>query len=225
MLKIAHRGSVNGKVKDYRGNSTYHKFPDNSMLSYINAIYEKFDMIECDVSLTSDNVLIMFHDSHVGSIPVHKISYQEMKNKFKYLITFDYFCKNIYPQIPILLDIKGQNDTAIHIVEYFKKTKIDLSNFYISSFNRNHLVTIYNFNKNIPLGVIYDGVMLDIEKTFLIGFLKLAFVSIDWRDLNEKEINFYKKHNISVFSWTNKNHITRRAYPDNIDGIITDYMF
>ena len=188
------------------------------MLSYINAIDEKFDMIECDVSLTSDNVLIMFHDSHVGSTPVHKISYQEMKNKFKHLITFDYFCKNVYPKIPILLDIKGQNDTAIHIVEYFKKTKIDLSNFYISSFNRNHLVTIYNFNKNIPLGVIYDGVMLDIEKTFLIGFLKLAFVSIDWRD-------FYKKHNISVFSWTNKNHITRRAYPDNIDGIITDYMF
>ena len=55
MLKIAHRGSVNGKVKDYRGNSTYHKFPDNSMLSYINAIYEKFDMIECDVSLTKAN--------------------------------------------------------------------------------------------------------------------------------------------------------------------------
>ena len=42
------------------------------MLSYINAIYEKFDMIECDVSLTSDNVLIMFHDSHVGSTPFIK---------------------------------------------------------------------------------------------------------------------------------------------------------
>ena len=43
--------------------------------------------------------------------------------------------------------------------------------------------------------------------------------------INEKEINFYKKHNVSVFSWTNKNHITRRGYPDNIDGIITDYLF
>ena len=70
MLKIAHRGSVNGKVKDYRGNLSYYKFPDNSMLSYINAIDEKFDMIECDISLTSDNILIMFHDSHVGSTPV-----------------------------------------------------------------------------------------------------------------------------------------------------------
>ena len=146
MLKIAHRGSVNGKVKDYRGNVSYYKFPDNSMLSYINAIDEKFDMIECDISLTSDNILIMFHDSHVGSTPVYKITYAEMKNKFKYLITFDYFCKNIYHQIPVLLDVKGQNNTAIHIVDYFKKTKIDLSNFYISSFNRNHLLTFYNFN-------------------------------------------------------------------------------
>ena len=46
MIKIAHRGSINGKVLDHRGNENYYKFHDNSMLSYVNAIQQKFDMIE-----------------------------------------------------------------------------------------------------------------------------------------------------------------------------------
>ena len=35
----------------------------------------------------------------------------------------------------------------------------------------------------------------------------------------------YKKLDIQIFAWTNKNHVTRRLIPNNVDGIITDYYF
>ena len=62
MLRIAHRGSTQGKILDHRGDIIYYKFPENSMLSYINALQENFDMIEADIILTKDNQLILFSE-------------------------------------------------------------------------------------------------------------------------------------------------------------------
>lgn len=225
MLKIAHRGSTHSTITDHRGNDNYYKFPENSLLAYINAIEQKFDMVEADVILTKDEKLIMFHDRYIGSTSVSSLTYLEIKNRFKHVITFDVFCYEILSKIKVLLDIKGDNNTVLKLIDFFKENDLDLSRFYFSSFNRNHLLKLYNYNNKLKLGIIYDGVLLDIEKEFIISMLNISFVSICWKDLYDNEIKFYNKKNIPIFAWTNINHITSRAIPTNIDGIITDYYF
>jgi len=86
-------------------------------------------------------------------------------------------------------------------------------------------MTIYNYNKNLKLGIIYDGVLLDQEKELIIKLLNLKFVSICWKNLRKEEIEFYKKRGIQVFTWTNTTFITKRLIPTNVDGIISDYIF
>lgn len=225
MIKIAHRGSIFGKVIDCRGNDNYYKFPENSLLSYLNAIEQGFDMIEADVSLTKDNQLIMFHDICIGGRYIKNITYKEIKQIKKHIPTFQQFCSDILPNIKIILDIKGDNKTAIAIVNFFKNNNINLDNFYFSSFNRKHLAILHNYNKHLNFGLIYDGVLLDQEKKFIIDLFDLKFVSINWEQLYKEEIEFYKKLDILVFAWTNKTHVTRRLIPNNVDGIITDYYF
>tara|TARA_Y100000389_G_C17450068_1_gene514174 strand:- start:1628 stop:2305 length:678 start_codon:yes stop_codon:yes gene_type:complete len=225
MLKIAHRGCTLATIPDHRGNDNYYKFPENSLLAYINAIEQNFDMVEADVILTKDDKLIMFHDQYIESTPVNSLTYLEIKNRFKHVITFHVFCSEILSKINVLLDIKGDNNTVFKLIDFFNDNDLDLSRFYFSSFNRNHLLALHNYNKKLKLGIIYDGVLLDIEKEFIISMLKISFVSICWKDLYDNEIKFYNKKNIPIFAWTNINHITRRAIPTNIDGIITDYYF
>ena len=226
MLKIAHRGSTHARITDKRGDDNYYKLPENSLMSYQNAIEQNFDMIETDIILTKDDKLIMFHDQFIGSTPVDTLTYLEIKNKYKHIITFHAFCIEILPKIPVLLDIKGENKTALKIIDFFNNNdNINLENIYFSSFNRNHLLTLYNYNNGLKLGIIYDGVLLDIEKEFIIGMLNITFVSICWKNLYDKEIQFYKKKGILIFAWTNNNYITHRRTPKNIDGIISDYYF
>ena len=225
MIKIAHRGSTLGKFIDYRGNDYYYKFPENSMLSYLNAIEQGFDMIEADILLTKDNQLIMFHDIHIGGRYTKNITYKEIKQIKKDVPTFQQLCSDILPNIKIILDIKGDDTTAIAIVDFFKNNKINLNNFYFASFNRKHLAILHSYNKYLNFGLICDSVLLDEEKKFIINLFDLKFVSINWQQLHKEEIEFYKKLDIQVFAWTNKNHITRRLIPNNIDGIISDYYF
>jgi glycerophosphoryl diester phosphodiesterase len=225
MIKIAHRGSRHGKVIDYRGNSNYYKFPENSLLSYINAIEQGFDMIEADVLLTKDNRLIMFRDIHIGGRYTKNITYKEIQQIKPHVPTFRQFCSLILPRIKIILDIKGDNTTVAALVDFFKKNNINLDNFYFSSFNRNHLTILHNYNNNLKLGLFYDGVLLDQEKKCIIDLVHLKFVCVNWHHLHKEEIEFYKKMNIQIFAWTNNNHVTRRLIPNNVDGIITDYYF
>ena len=225
MIIIAHRGSTNGKVRDHRGNINFYKFPENSMLSYINAIEEQFDMIEADIILTKDNQLIMHHGVSMGSQFIRNLTYKEIKEKNPSIPTFQQFCIKINPRIKTILDIKGDNKTAFAIVKFLKENTINTQNFYFSSFNRNHLETLYNYNKNLTLGLIYNGVLLDQEKTVIIKKFNLKFVSICWQNLYQKEIDFYKKMDIKIFVWTNNNYITQRLIPKDVDGIISDYFF
>ena len=135
MLKIAHRGSTNGRVIDHRGNINYYKFPENSMLSYVNAITQKFDMIEADVILTKDNQLIMYHDVNIGSTYIKDLTYEEIQKKKSYIPTFRQFCIEILPRIKIVLDIKGNNNTALQIIDFFNKNnEIGIDNLYFTSF-------------------------------------------------------------------------------------------
>ena len=49
MIKLAHRGYSE-------------KYPENTMIAFVEAIEGNFDGIETDVHLTKDNRLVLIHD-------------------------------------------------------------------------------------------------------------------------------------------------------------------
>tara|TARA_B100001093_G_C26852175_1_gene1025592 strand:+ start:877 stop:1554 length:678 start_codon:yes stop_codon:yes gene_type:complete len=225
MLKIAHRGCC--FKYDYDRDEFSHciKFKENSHLSYLNAIENKFDYIEADVVLTKDKKLIMYHDFNIGSNLVKNLTYGEIYDLNSTIMTFEDFLIKILPHIKVLLDIKGDSETAYSIIEILKNNSVNLDNLHFCSFNFKHIDILHNYNNKLKLGLILDGVLLDKDKKILIEKYNIKFVSIYIEYLYPEEIEFYKKMNVLVFAWTNKSHITRRIIPDSVDGIITDYYF
>lgn len=225
MIKIAHRGSCYSYNFFNKEFSNCIKFNENTLLSYLNAIEQKFDFIEADVILTKDNKLIMFHDFHVGSTLVKNLTYQQIIKIKPDVITFEKFLIEIVPYIKVLLDIKGDSNTAHYIVELLKNNSFNIENLHFCSFNIKHIDILHSYNNKFKFGLILDGVLLDKDKKILIKKYNIQFVSIYIEYLYPEEIEFYKKMNVFVFAWTNKSHITRRIIPDNVDGIISDYYF
>ena len=225
MIKIAHRGSCFKYNYDREEFSHCIKFKENSLLSYLNAIEEKFDFIEADVILTKDKKLVMFHDYNIGSTLVKNLTYKELINLNSKTITFENFLINIVPYIKVLVDIKGDSETAYSIIELLKNISVNMDNLHFCSFNLKHIDIIHNYNNKIKLGLILECVLLDDHKREIIDKYNIKFVSIAIEYLYPDEIDFYKKMNVLVFAWTNKSHITYRLIPDTVDGIITDYYF
>ena len=225
MLKIAHRGCCYKYNHDNAEFTNCIKFKENSLFSYINAIENKFDYIEADVVLTKDKKLIMYHDFNIGSTLVKNLTHREMYDLNSTIITFEDFLIKIVPHIKVLLDIKGDSETAHSIVELLKNTSFNTENLYFCSFNFKHIDILHSYNSKFKFGLIIDGVLLDENKKILIQKYNIKFVSIYIEYLYPEEIEFYKKMNVLVFAWTNKSHITRRLIPDSVDGIITDYYF
>lgn len=225
MLKIAHRGCCFKYDYDNDNLTNCIKFNENSFFSYVNAIENKFDYIEADVILTKDNKLIMFHDFNIGSNLVKNLTYEEIIKIKKDIITFEKFLIEIVPHIKVLLDIKGDSNTAHSIVELLKNNSYNIENLHFCSFNFKHIDILHSYNSKFKFGLILDGVLLDKDKKILIEKYNIKFVSIYIEYLYPEEIEFYKKMNVLVFAWTNKSHITRRIIPDSVDGIITDYYF
>ena len=50
----------------------------------------------------------------------NSLNYIEIKKKYPHVPTFSQFCIEIPPKTKILLDIKGDNNTALKMVEFFK---------------------------------------------------------------------------------------------------------
>lgn len=92
MIKLAHRGYSE-------------KYPENTMIAFVEAIEGNFDGIETDVHLTKDNRLVLIHDEKInrtsnGKGYVKDLTYDEL---CKY--NFNYHFKEYKEKIPLLEEL------------------------------------------------------------------------------------------------------------------------
>ena len=200
-MKIAHRG---------------YKYIDNSILAFENAIKEGFDMIELDIQLCKSGEIIIYHDIVINNRYIIDISLEELR-KFN-IITFDEFLTKIdITKVKICLDLKGCDRLADILMVYLDN--IDLTNIYISSFNRKHLHKL--FNKNLKLGYITENCFTNDEIDILTK--NMTFISFEWSNIDQDMINYCKSKGLLVFVYTIKN-ISEYELLSNfeIDGFISD---
>ena len=105
MIKLAHRGYSE-------------KYPENTMIAFVEAIEGNFDGIETDVHLTKDNRLVLIHDEKInrtsnGKGYVKDLTYDEL---CKY--NFNYHFKEYKEKIPLLeelLDYCKNRETILNL--------------------------------------------------------------------------------------------------------------
>ncbi len=221
MLKIAHRGA-----KGYK--------PENTLAAFTTALEMKADGIELDIQLSTDGVLVVFHDETLdrltnGTGLVSSFSLQELKT---YRIANEHPIPTLKEVLELvnqkcLLNIEIKNSAAtallISLIEEFVTTKNwKYDSFIISSFDWNALQQIHNSNPKIPIGILTET-NLDLAISFANNISAKA-IHPHFTLLNPANTKKIQDHNLLVFPWTvNEQEDLDRLKTYNVNGIITDF--
>jgi glycerophosphoryl diester phosphodiesterase len=213
----------------HRGYSEIYK--DNTKESFTAAIKHKFICIELDVQISIDNILYIFHDTFIQHKLLSQLTFAEIRKLDYDIMTLQEFFDLIHTDIQIYLDIKATDKTVDRMVYYlyqflshlhFKKEDI-----FIGSFNIQFIKQLFETSttNNYQLGIITENKFpVDILK-ILIEQYQLKFISLHWTVLDKDLNSFFKRNNLQIFTYTNKNDFTLqfiKEYPE-IDGIVTNY--
>ena len=207
-MKIAHRGFNQ---------------PDNSITAFHSAIEAGFDMIEMDIQLCRNNTIIIFHDCHIIGIPTSHYTHEQIKLQHPTVITLDDFFKEFpdYTNMKIHIDMKGSDELAVHLKNYFVNNDINGKNIYIGSFNINHIRILAGINAK--LGIITCNAFTIAQYCDI--YRNLHFISVDKSILNQNIVNICNGLKKKLFVFTCDN------YQDlhyinlfNVDGIISNII-
>lgn len=210
MELIAHRGLHNDKIKE------------NTILAFDNALKNNYSGLELDIRKTSDNKIVVIHDSTIdrtsnGKGFVNKITYKEIRK-------YNFGTKNKPQKIPTLTEIiKKYNNTTIFIELKVEVTKEELNN--ILSKNTTNTYYIMSFNKkyidNI-IGLKYKIGLINYVFNNNINYKNYNFILILEDLFNEKTYKKYINNNIEpvIYGTFNKINIKNKELINKIKYII-----
>ena len=213
MIEIAHRG-----------HSKFYK--DNTIKAFIDAFENDFEMIELDVVLTKDKKIAIYHDTFINNKLIKDIKYLELKKMDQDIILLESFFKMInINKINIYIDIKGNNEISTYLHAILKeKSKEELENIYLASFNTLILNDLHKLNPDYQFGLITENLFENDIYSHYINKFNLKFIAFHWAMLDKNTIDFLHKNNILVFTYTcNHNNTLLFMKKFKIDGIITNY--
>ncbi len=203
------------KFVAHRGFSLKHK--DNSVIAIREAVDRNYDGVEIDVQLCKSGELILYHDIYIDNSFVSDLTYKELKTKCVCSLP------EVYNHVPelnntlLIIDMKGNN---IEICEALRLFFLERSthSVYFCSFNRN---LIHNLPSYFLKGATFETTFIENEYDFILRDLNA--VVLHWTCLDEKLIEYCKKNNICVFTYTHKEdmELTYMLKYD-VDGVITN---
>uniref|UniRef100_A0A6C0LXR1 GP-PDE domain-containing protein n=1 Tax=viral metagenome TaxID=1070528 RepID=A0A6C0LXR1_9ZZZZ len=206
---IAHRGSSGC-------------YGDNNLESIQKAIKTGCRIIEIDIRLTSDNILVLWHDS------IKKINGKNFiieQNKYRdiccEIISLREIVENTPQHILFYLDIKvnNNNEQISKYLKIFLKEYIN-RNFILASFDY-YFIESFPLLDNIKLGIISEEYDEDI---FEKNISKISYVILNSNCLSNNNINNLKTlYNVKLYVYTVNNYDNIEPYFKIIDGVITDY--
>lgn len=220
VLKIGHRGA--------KGHAT-----ENTLESIQKALDLGVDGIEIDVHICASGELVVFHDFTVnrmtdGTGEISKFTLKELKKlkvKDRHQIpTLSEVLLLVDKKCLLNVELKGINAAkeACRLITFFVEKKgWNYNQFIVSSFQSGLLETVYEINKEIPLGVLTDT---NIDKA--VSFAKTinaVSMHVDYTMLSQ-EIVEELQENYKVFAYTVNNlKPLERIKSYNVDAIISDY--
>lgn len=238
------------KVIAHRGWSAI--APENTEIAIEKALDLGVDMIEIDVRRTIDNKLVVFHDAALSrttnarGMVRHKTweelkglehgSWFDMKLADQRILRLEEVIEMVKGRSRLMIEVKvDKKDSFSHcvpkLIKTIKRTKSD-DDLCISSFRTEILERIHQeaprleLHKllvfKIPLSPYYFDEKITRGEIFKESYLKA--INIDYRYVTTPLIQYLRKQNKEVYSWTaNKRRPMRRLIRMGVDGIITNY--
>ncbi len=219
----------------HRGASAYIR--ENTLASFAEAIARHADMIELDVRMTSDGVLVLFHDGVIKDIngrkrPIAKTSFSDIKSialkKNFPITTLEETLQIFGNKIPLAIEIKigGYEDQTVRLLQKYPT----LDGTMVSSFYPWTLVRIKRLDPTIKTALI-----LGYERMTRLNFLTRPIIQKLVSSLGVKSIHLQKSIitesvirklyglGVTVFVWTvDEPEAQKRFLKIGVKGIITN---
>jgi len=215
MLKIGHRGA-----KGY--------VAENTLASFEKAITLHVDAVELDVHLSSDNEIMVIHDTTIDRTTIKKGFVKELTStvlKELNIPTLEDVFHLINQRCIINIEIKDANATqkVIQLIEKFiNKHHWNYELFQISSFDWAVLEEVTITNSKIAIGVLTED---SIEKALAFAN-KITAYSINpyFKLLNQEQVKLIQANGFKIYTWTlNSTEDIIFVKSLQVDGIISDF--
>lgn len=231
IFKVAHRG-VSSLV------------PENTLISFNEALKLNIDMLEIDVHRAQDGQLIIIHDPTLmrTSLQKGKIKNLTYEQLLKYDVGKWKGDQYVGERIPLLKDVlslvKRTNkkllieikspakyrDIELDVVNEILKSDINLNQIIIQSFNRKSLKSLKELHLPIHIGVLLKRRHRLISKSEIKNISQYAqFLNPNYKMINRKLIEQAHQYNLKVMPYTvNDDNEMKKLLELGVDGIITD---
>jgi glycerophosphoryl diester phosphodiesterase len=215
MLKIGHRGA-----KGYR--------LENTLASFQKAIELDVDGIELDVHLSTNNQVMVIHDTTINRTTtedglVSDLTSEKMEQLG--IPTLTEVIALVDQKCFINIEIKDKKATpfVLSIIENFILEKgYTYSSFLISSFDWTVLEEIVSQNPEILLGVLTDENTITACE-FAIKINAYA-IHPSYKLIDKETVALWQQKGFKVFPWTvNTEEDINLVKKLNVDGIISDF--
>jgi len=232
-LVIAHRGA------------SYYA-PENTLPAFELALDMGANVIELDVTLSSDRVPVIFHDKYMdkkssgtGMVITRDLKYIKsldagkwFSKKFKEtkILTLEEFLEWIKGRIAVNIEIKKEvqllspdisaEEKIVDLVEKYGMTE----HVFYSSFSYTCIKKLKLIHENIPVAVLYDPKQLKrVEPAELVERLHADLFNCSWRELKTHWRHELQKKNIPVLVYTvNQLNRMKNFIELDIQGIFSD---
>lgn len=205
-------------------------FPENTILSFDQAVNHGADMIELDLHLSSDQVLVVIHDQSTKAVfgtdyNVCKTSYKDVLSKLRTIRhppqpmpTFSDVLEWLsdYPDVKLMLDIKRDNpakDVIRLILEELTKKNTDVNFWRKRIIFGLWSVDYYLLNQELLEGFDVVNIAVDLKKSFQFantvaaegGKLHgISFLHLIWyhQKYRTELVKFANSNSLVLYLWT-----------------------
>ncbi|UJG40480.1 MAG: glycerophosphodiester phosphodiesterase [Candidatus Heimdallarchaeum aukensis] len=214
-LIIAHRGA---SAEAY----------ENSFSAFKLAVEQKADMIELDTHLTKDGFFIVHHDPEIKynnrSYLIKETTFEELKkiklpNNERIPLLKDVL-QQFIPSISINVEIKCKIKKE-QFYDCLREIDIDYSKIMVSSFHPEVIEELKNRKLGFSLAFLFLFPNKKVKE-----FIKREYIDTVnpyYRFLNKSNMQYFKKLNKKVVTWTvDKKRTIKKCLKLKVDGIITN---
>ena len=214
-LPIAHRGLHSN------ANNIY----ENTKESFLAAVNENY-AIECDVVLSKDHEVVVFHDENLKRLcnldkNVSSLTMNELRNLKIYesssnIISLDEMLHIVSAHVPIIIEIKGRFTPFIEerIQEIIRSYKGPIA---LKTFNLKSVEWLIKFLPYVYKGLVIDSNTNNFES---ILDLNIDFVSCDIEFIESNLVDRLKKKGLPIITWTVDNEDKKKKANLIADNII-----
>ena len=214
-LPIAHRGLHSN------ANNIY----ENTKESFLAAVNENY-AIECDVVLSKDHEVVVFHDENlkrlcnldknVSSLTMNELRSLKIYESNSNIISLDEMLHVVSAHVPIIIEIKGKFTPFIEerIQEIIRSYKGPIA---LKTFNLKSVEWLIKF-----LPYVYKGLVIDSNTNNFEAILDLNidFVSCDIEFIESNLVDRVKKKGLPIITWTVDNEDKKKKANLIADNII-----